>query len=449
MQGVNVKSEIGNLKKVILHRPGNELLNLTPNTLEELLFDDIPFLEVAQAEHDAFAGILRDRGRRGRLPGRRCMAEALETDPGPAREVPRPVDLRGGHPHRSATPQIIKDYINSEYADTKEMVHEDHGRHQSAGAAAAAHPTLLVDMVSDRTKLVCAPMPNLYFTRDPFNMIGNGVGINRMYSTTRNRETIYGDYIFNYHPDFKDVPQYYSRENTFHIEGGDVLNINDHVLAIGISQRTEPDAIDQLAHNVFSDETSTIDTILAFNIPVSRAFMHLDTVFTQIDYDKFTIHPGIMGPLTVFEITPDGNGGTKIRERERGCWSPSWTELRRPAREAHPLRRRRPHRGRARAVERRLQHALRAPRAPMVVYQRNNVTNDVLYKNGINLPGHAVGRALPRPWRPALHVHAGLARGAVSLAEMHKAGIVAIPAFSNCSSGARAGGGIGRRSHKE
>ncbi len=87
------------------------------------------------------------------------------------------------------------------------------------------------------------------------------------------------------------------------------------MLAIGISQRTEPDAIDHIAHNIFNDETSPIDTILAFNIPVSRAFMHLDTVFTQIDRDKFTIHPGIMGPLTVFEITPDGKGGTKIRER--------------------------------------------------------------------------------------------------------------------------------------
>ena len=95
-----------------------------------------------------------------------------------------------------------------------------------------------------------------------------------------------------------------------------MLNLTEDTLAIGISQRTEPDAIDQLAHNVFGDETSTIDTILAFNIPVSRAFMHLDTVFTQIDRDKFTIHPGIMGPLTVFEITPDGDGGTRIRERD-------------------------------------------------------------------------------------------------------------------------------------
>ena len=383
MQGVNVKSEIGNLKKVILHRPGNELLNLTPNTLEELLFDDIPFLEVAQAEHDAFADILRNEGVEV-VYLEDLMAEDLYTD-------------------------IIKDYINSEYAATKDMVMKT-----MAGInlqeLPQQHTNLLVDMVSDRTKLVCAPMPNLYFTRDPFNMIGNGVGINRMYSTTRNRETIYGSYIFNYHPDFKDVPQYYSRENTFHIEGGDVLNINEHVLAIGISQRTEPDAIDQLAHNVFSDETSTIDTILAFNIPVSRAFMHLDTVFTQIDYDKFTIHPGIMGPLTVFEITPDGNGGTKIRERDEDLES-ILTEY---VGEKVTLI---PCGGGDRIAAEREQwndgsNTLCVRPGTVVVYQRNNVTNDVLYKNGINclvMPSAELsrGRGGPRcmsmpAWREAL-----------------------------------------------
>ena len=134
--------------------------------------------------------------------------------------------------------------------------------------------------------MVVAPMPNLYFTRDPFASIGNGVSINRMYSVTRNRETIYAEYIFGNHPDFADVPEYYSRYNTFHIEGGDILNINDKVLAIGISQRTEPDAIDAIAKNIFEDETSPVETILAFNIPNNRAMMHLDTVFTQIDVDR-------------------------------------------------------------------------------------------------------------------------------------------------------------------
>ena len=132
------------------------------------------------------------------------------------------------------------------------------------------------------------------------------------------------------------MPQYYSRYSAFHIEGGDILNINEHTLAIGISQRTEPDAIDEIAHNIFKDETSPVDTILAFNIPNNRAMMHLDTVFTQIDVDKFTIHPGIMGPLTVFEITPEGerHQGQGDLRHARG----SSREVRGRARHAYSLR---------------------------------------------------------------------------------------------------------------
>ena len=162
----------------------------------------------------------------------------------------------------------------------------------------------LVDLISEDSKFVADPMPNLYFTRDPFASIGDGVSLNRMYSVTRNRETIYAEYIFEYHPDFKgQVDKYFDRYNAFHIEGGDILNLNEYVLAVGISQRTCPDAIELLAKNVFADEECKIDTILAFNIPNTRAFMHLDTVFTQVDYDKFTIHPAIQGPLQIFEIT--------------------------------------------------------------------------------------------------------------------------------------------------
>ena len=310
MQGVNVKSEIGNLKKVILHRPGDELLNLTPNTLEELLFDDIPFLPVAQEEHDAFANILRGEGVEV-VYLEDLMAEVLDAKPELRRQFLDQWIYEAGI-RTDMYHDIITDYIESNYPNTKDMVMKT-----MAGINLQELPQkdthLLVDMVSDRCKLVCAPMPNLYFTRDPFAMIGNGVSINRMYSVTRNRETIYGEYIFTYHPDFKGTPQYYSRYNTFHIEGGDILNINEHVLAIGISQRTEPDAIDGIAHNIFNDSTSPVDTILAFNIPNNRAMMHLDTVFTQIDVDKFTIHPGIMGPLSVFEITPEGDG-IKVHE---------------------------------------------------------------------------------------------------------------------------------------
>ena len=407
MQGVNVKSEIGNLKKVILHRPGDELLNLTPNTLEELLFDDIPFLPVAQEEHDAFANILRGEGVEV-VYLEDLMAEVLDAKPELRQQFLDQWIYEAGI-RTDMYHDIITDYIESNYPNTKDMVMKT-----MAGINLQELPQenthLLVDMVSDRSKLVCAPMPNLYFTRDPFAMIGNGVSINRMYSQTRNRETIYGDYIFKYHPDFVGTPEYYHRDMTFHIEGGDILNINEHVLAIGISQRTEPDAIDAIARNIFNDETSPIDTILAFNIPVSRAFMHLDTVFTQIDRDKFTIHPGIMGPLTVFEITPDGNGGTKIRERDEDLESILTEYVGQPVKLI-------PCGGGDRIAAEREQwndgsNTLCVRPGTVVVYQRNNVTNDVLYKNGINclvMPSAELsrGRGGPRcmsmpAWREAL-----------------------------------------------
>ena len=379
MQGVNVKSEIGNLKKVILHRPGDELLNLTPNTLEELLFDDIPFLPVAQEEHDAFANILRGEGVEV-VYLEDLMAEVLDAKPELRQQFLDQWIYEAGI-RTDMYHDIITDYIESNYPNTKDMVMKT-----MAGINLQELPQkdthLLVDMVSDRCKLVCAPMPNLYFTRDPFAMIGNGVSINRMYSVTRNRETIYGDYIFKYHPDFAGTPTYYDRNDTFHIEGGDILNINEHVLAIGISQRTEPDAIDAIAHNVFNDETSTIDTILAFNIPSSRAFMHLDTVFTQIDYDKFTIHPGIMGPLTVFEITAAGEG-IKVKEVNGTLESILETYVGHPV-ELIPCG------GGDRIAAEREQwndgsNTLCIAPGKIVVYERNDVTNKVLRDKGLDL----------------------------------------------------------------
>ena len=407
MSGVNVKSEIKPLKKVLLHRPGKELLNLTPNTLEELLFDDIPFLKVAQEEHDAFAQALRDNGVEV-FYLEDLMAEVLEANPELREQFLKQwIEEAGIRTDRYQ--KIIFDYMQENYPDAKDFVLKTmEGINLTELHTDKSNS--LVDLVSESSKMVVKPMPNLYFTRDPFAMIGNGVSINRMYSQTRNRETIYGDYIFKNHPDFVGTPEYYSRNDTFHIEGGDILNINEHVLAIGISQRTEPDAIDHIAHNIFNDETSPIDTILAFNIPVSRAFMHLDTVFTQIDRDKFTIHPGIMGPLTVFEITPDGKGGTKIRERNEDLES----VLSEYVGEKVTLI---PCGGGDRIAAEREQwndgsNTLCVRPGTVVVYQRNNVTNDVLYKNGINclvMPSAELsrGRGGPRcmsmpAWREAL-----------------------------------------------
>ena len=406
MSGVNVKSEIKPLKKVLLHRPGKELLNLTPNTLEELLFDDIPFLKVAQEEHDAFAQALRDNGVEV-FYLEDLMAEVLEANPELREQFLKQwIEEAGIRTDRYQ--KIIFDYMQENYPDAKDFVLKTmEGINLTELHTDKSNS--LVDLVSESSKMVVAPMPNLYFTRDPFAMIGNGVSINRMYSETRNRETIYGEYIFKYHPDFKDVPQYYSRYNTFHIEGGDILNINDKVLAIGISQRTEPDAIDAIAKNIFEDETSPVETILAFNIPNNRAMMHLDTVFTQIDVDKFTIHPGIMGPLTVFEITAEGDG-IKVKEMSGKLEDILEKYVGNPV-ELIPCG------GGDRIAAEREQwndgsNTLCVRPGTVVVYQRNNVTNDVLYKQGINcleMPSAELsrGRGGPRclslpAWREAL-----------------------------------------------
>ncbi len=303
MKGIHVTSEIKPLKRVLLHRPGRELLNLTPNTLGELLFDDIPYLKVAQEEHDAFSQVLRDNGVEV-VYLEDYMTQVLDFNPqvkeGFLRQFIAEAGVRATKYHE-AIYEFLDDIKSNRDLVLKtmegiylnELTDRNHNIRHS-----------LADMVNGESRIVVNPMPNLYFTRDPFMSIGTGVGINRMYSTNRCRETLYADYIFRYHPDFMHVDHYYDRTRPFHIEGGDVLNLNERTLAVGISQRTEPDAIERLAKNIFANRHTAIETVLAIRIPESRAFMHLDTVFTQVDYDKFMIHPGILGPLEVFKIMP-------------------------------------------------------------------------------------------------------------------------------------------------
>lgn len=310
---INVKSEIMPLKKVLLHRPGNELLNLTPDSLGRLLFDDIPYLKVAKEEHDEFARILRENGVEV-VYLEDLMTEVLDQNPDLREKFVRQFVYEAG----IKTPKY-KDAVITflmEFHDNKELVLKTMEGINVNELAAMERDTehSLVDKVTEDSKFLADPMPNLVFTRDPFASIENGISLNKMYSVTRNRETIYAEYIFNYHPDYKDTIKYYDRYNPYHIEGGDILVLNEHTLAIGVSQRTQPESIEQIALNMFKNPDCKIDTILAFNIPNSRAFMHLDTVFTQIDYDKFTYHPGIMDTLQVFEIKEDVAHGVKVEE---------------------------------------------------------------------------------------------------------------------------------------
>ena len=311
---INVYSEIKPLKKVLLHRPGNELLNLTPDSLERLLFDDIPFLEKAQIEHDNFAKVLKENGVEVYYL-ENLMAEALDTsDEVKEKFVKQFIEEAGITSYKYK--KVVYDYLIS-YTNNLDLVLKtmEGIKLNELYSMKRDVEHSLVDFVSEDSKFLADPMPNLYFTRDNFASIGKGISLNRMYSVTRNRESIYAEYIFNYHPEFQgNVTKYYGRTEPYHIEGGDILVLNNHTLAIGISQRTEPEAIETLAHNLFKDSDCKYDTILAFSIPNCRAFMHLDTVFTQVDYDKFTYHPGIMDTLQVFEITEGVNGEINVKE---------------------------------------------------------------------------------------------------------------------------------------
>lgn len=379
---LNVKSEIKPLKKVLLHRPGKELNNLTPETLEKLLFDDIPFLDVARKEHDEFAQTLRNNGVEV-VYLEDLMTEVLDQSEEVKKEFLKQWIEEAGIKTEKYQGKIF-DYM-MQYKSNKELVLKT-----MEGIALKElkynKTTSLVDLMSDESKLVIDPMPNLYFTRDPFATIGNGVSVNHMYSETRNRETIYAEYIFKHHKDYEGkVHLYYDRYDPFRLEGGDILNLSEKVLAVGISQRTSSDAIELLAKNIFDDETSKIDTVLAFDIPDTRAFMHLDTVFTQIDYDKFTIHPGILGPLVVYEIKKsDHKDKIKVEKIESHLEEILARYLERDKVTLIECG------GGDRIAAEREQwndgsNTLCIAPGKIVVYQRNVVTNEVLRENGLDV----------------------------------------------------------------
>ncbi len=305
---IYVKSEIAPLKRVMLHRPGKELEHLTPGTLDRLLFDDIPFLEGAQAEHDQFARILRENGAEV-VYLEDLAAETLKANPGLREEFLK--EFVTFSPHVDYR-QELYEYLLA-IRDDKELILKT-----MAGVSyheLGANPKFtLPTMLNRQNNFVLEPMPNLYFTRDPFESIGEGVAINRMYSVTRCQETIFARYIFKYHPELGKVRLYANGSEHYSIEGGDVLNLSPEVVAIGISQRTTPEAIENIAKKLFADETATVRTVLALEIPCMRATMHLDTVLTQVDHDKFVVFPDMLDSLRIFEITPGAAGRLSIRD---------------------------------------------------------------------------------------------------------------------------------------
>lgn len=309
---IHIYSEIGPLKKVMLHRPGKELENLVPDYLDRLLFDDIPYLRRAQEEHDNFARVLEDNGVEV-LYLERLVAEAIDYADCKEQFIDDWLSETGMGSRTGAYSEVREILLN--YEDTYEMVLKTMEGFKK-NELTEDNQQSLSDLLDSSYPFAVDPMPNLYFTRDPFATMGQGVSLNHMYAETRNRETLYGKYIFEHHEVYGTdcVPMYYHRDESTRIEGGDELILSDKVVAVGISQRTDARSIEKLAKNLFED--SEFETVLAFLIANNRKFMHLDTVFTMVDYDKFTIHPEIEGGLKVFALTKSEDGEVKIREKE-------------------------------------------------------------------------------------------------------------------------------------
>ena len=308
MSQIKVNSEIGRLKVVLLHEPGEELHNLTPSKLDDLLFDDIPWLPLAKKEHQAFAKTFTDAGVKV-VYLVDLMVEVLNLSDDIRNQF---IDqyIKEANIHSNTLREVATEYLKN-IKDNRELVLKT-----IAGIKKKDIPSYRISTLTDHVVdylFVTDPMPNLYFARDPFASIGGGVSLNKMYSVTRSRETIYGEYIFKYHPIYKTTPLYYSRYEDVNIEGGDIMVLNNHVLIVGVSQRTTPEAIEKLAKNLFFNSDTDFDTVLAFTIPQARTFMHLDTVFSQVDKNKFAIHKGCYDKLKIYRLTKDMNLDGKLK----------------------------------------------------------------------------------------------------------------------------------------
>lgn len=288
---IHVTSEIGELQTVLLKRPGKEVENLTPDYLQQLLFDDIPYLPIIQKEHDYFAQTLRNWGVEV-LYLEKLAAEALVDKKLREEFVDR--ILKEGQADVNVAHQTLKEYLLS--FSNEELIQKIMGGVRK-NEIETSKKTHLYELMEDHYPFYLDPMPNLYFTRDPAASVGDGLTINKMREPARRRESLFMEYIIKYHPRFAkhNVPIWLDRDYKFPIEGGDELILNEETIAIGVSARTSAKAIERLAKNLFSRQNK-IKKVLAIEIPKCRAFMHLDTVFTMVDYDKFTIHPAIQGP---------------------------------------------------------------------------------------------------------------------------------------------------------
>ena len=299
---LGANSEVGTLRSVLLHRPGDELRRLTPRNNDQLLFDGVPWVDRAQEEHDAFAALLRERGVEVLLLSD-VLSETLAAS-GAARMqgIGAAVDPRRlGH--------ALADDLT---AHLRSLAPADLAAILTAGMTFDELPfgptdASLVRRMHHGADFVINPLPNLLFTRDSSFWIGDRVAITSLALPARVRETSLTDLIYAFHPRFLGVRRAYE-SHTAPVEGGDVLLLGPGVVAVGVGERTTPAGAEALARSLFDDDLA--HTVLAVPIAQERASMHLDTVCTMVDVDAVVMYPIIQDTLSAFTIHREDKGVT-------------------------------------------------------------------------------------------------------------------------------------------
>jgi arginine deiminase len=306
MSTFHVDSEVGRLRRVLLHRPDLELRRLTPSNHRDLLFDDVLWVKRARQEHDAFSDTLGDRGIEVLYVGD-LLAETVKDESARSWLLDRVITEKD-------LGRDLAEPVRAYFASADPVTV---ATHLIGGITVAELPTgvargLRAEVVGDRG-FVLPPLPNHLFTRDTTCWIYGGVSINPMAMPARRRESAHLEAIYRFHPLFagETFHRWYGGVDADHgsatIEGGDVLVIGGGAVMIGMGERTTPHAVETLARNLFAAGAAT--TVIPVALPSRREFMHLDTVMTMVRADTFVAYPGVVDKLRAWTLTPgDGPG---------------------------------------------------------------------------------------------------------------------------------------------